>query len=320
MWLDPDDIFYSSGADTGVPDGKDLLAHVRDQVGETGLVIAILTPTFQTRPVCVAELGAAWATTGKLFPLLVPGMKRAELEGVLSTQMVDYMDNEEVLDRLHDRIAEVAGHQPKTATWTRFKQQWLRQLPKILDAGGVPQPLTVTVGEYNALVEERDGLIAAIAEVEDELEKTKQKLDVVAKLKDKQEVKQVTLPTEAVERFELLVEEAKGILSGLHDRYVARAVVATCSDQQGLRAPHDDRWERDDISALADQGWLVEVGDGIYQASDDFKAHTDAMASVERAIAAAADDDPDFVDWFVDKYEALPNLKNHVILQRVFLR
>ena len=47
--LHPNEIFYSSGADTGVPDGQDLLGYVRDQVGDTGLVITMLTPTFQTR-------------------------------------------------------------------------------------------------------------------------------------------------------------------------------------------------------------------------------------------------------------------------------
>src|SRR4051794_22030429 len=72
--LGPETLFYTSGADTGVPSGSDLLAHVRSRVSDATLVVAILTPTYQTRSVCVAELGAAWARTGNLFPLLAPNM------------------------------------------------------------------------------------------------------------------------------------------------------------------------------------------------------------------------------------------------------
>jgi hypothetical protein len=57
--LGPDDIFYTSGEDTGIPSGADLIASVSEEVSEATLVIALVTPTYQTRPVCVAELGAA---------------------------------------------------------------------------------------------------------------------------------------------------------------------------------------------------------------------------------------------------------------------
>ncbi len=86
-----EELFYSSGSDTGVPAGTDLLHHVREQVAEAGLVTAIVTPTFQTRPVCVAELGAAWSRTGRLLPIAVPGMERTDLQGVLSGVVVRYL-------------------------------------------------------------------------------------------------------------------------------------------------------------------------------------------------------------------------------------
>ena len=66
--LNPSELFYSSGQDTGVPSGKDLMAHVREQVEATDLVVAVITPTYLTRPVCIAEMGAAWGITDKVFP------------------------------------------------------------------------------------------------------------------------------------------------------------------------------------------------------------------------------------------------------------
>lgn len=77
----PEQVFYSSGEDTGVPSGEDLNAYVRKQVADASIVVAVISPTFQTRPFCVAELGAAWAKVGNLFPIAVPGMGRTDLEG-----------------------------------------------------------------------------------------------------------------------------------------------------------------------------------------------------------------------------------------------
>ena len=67
------EIFYSSGEDTGIPSGRDLIHHVREEVSDSSLVLAIITPTFQTRPICVAELGAGGAAATTYFLSLRQG-------------------------------------------------------------------------------------------------------------------------------------------------------------------------------------------------------------------------------------------------------
>jgi hypothetical protein len=104
--LDEAKIFYSSGEDTGLPSGFDLLHHVREEAAEAGLVVAIISPMFETRPVCVAELGAAWSRTGNLFPLAVPGMARTDMEGVLAV-------NDRSLHRRRGRSGRVARARPR---------------------------------------------------------------------------------------------------------------------------------------------------------------------------------------------------------------
>src|SRR5207253_166072 len=97
-------IFVSSIPGMDIPAGSDLLAAVRAKVSKTTLVIAVITPTYPTRPVCVAELGAAWGVAGKLLPILVPGINRGQLEGVLTGIKVDYLDEEKALDEIAARI------------------------------------------------------------------------------------------------------------------------------------------------------------------------------------------------------------------------
>jgi len=123
-----DSLFYSSGADTGVPAGEDLNAYVRAQVGDDALVIAVLTPTFQTRPFCIAELGAAWSRAGRLLPLAVPGMARSELDGVLKGMMVRRLDEGSTLDEVHDQIGRALGISTDARTWGQYRDNWLREV------------------------------------------------------------------------------------------------------------------------------------------------------------------------------------------------
>ena len=123
--LSTDEIFYSSGAATGIPSGKDLMAFIRDQAEESSLVIAVISTVFQTRPTCIAELGAAWARPGRLFPILVPGLTRSTLDGVLPGLVTRHIDDPELLDELHDAISRITGRYVPTLSWGDHKKRWL---------------------------------------------------------------------------------------------------------------------------------------------------------------------------------------------------
>lgn len=62
-------IFYSSGEDTGVPSGANLNTYVRDQVAEASIAVAVISPTFQSPPFCVAELGAGIEQVRQSVPM-----------------------------------------------------------------------------------------------------------------------------------------------------------------------------------------------------------------------------------------------------------
>jgi hypothetical protein len=129
------DIFVSSIPGMDIPAGHDLIATIRAGVSETALVIAVITPTYQTRPYCLAELGAAWAVAGKLLPVLVPGISHDALEGVLAGIKADFLDEEEALDEIAKRIEAETGRRPESpASWTRSKQKWLRIIGDLVNA------------------------------------------------------------------------------------------------------------------------------------------------------------------------------------------
>jgi hypothetical protein len=132
--VNPSQIFYSSGADTGVPPGSNLNTFVRNEVAGASLVVAIITPSFQTRPFCIAELGAAWSRVENLFPLALPGLPRGDPEGVLAGMLVPYLDDEHALDLLHERVAKALGISVAPSTWTLYKRRWLESVAPLVDA------------------------------------------------------------------------------------------------------------------------------------------------------------------------------------------
>jgi Histidine-specific methyltransferase, SAM-dependent/TIR domain len=125
-------IFYSSGADTGVPVGENLNSYVRKKAKGAKLVVALITPAFQSSPFCIAELGAAWNRAGSLFPLHAPQLERADLGGVLRGLAIREMTDETALDELHGRISDTVGEATKTVTWGKYKRGWLNAADDLL--------------------------------------------------------------------------------------------------------------------------------------------------------------------------------------------
>jgi hypothetical protein len=127
-------IFYSSGEDTGVPSGQTLNDYIRAKLDTVSLVIAIVSPAFQARPFCAAELGAAWSRTGQLFPIAVPGLGRADMDGVLTGLVVRELNDPAALDEMHDRVSRALGLTPNVRTWGHYKAEWLARIGDYVSA------------------------------------------------------------------------------------------------------------------------------------------------------------------------------------------
>ena len=138
------ELFYSSGADTGVSSGEDLASFVRAKARDATLVVALITPAFRSRPFCIAELGAAWSHVGELFPIRLPEMELDSLDGVLTGMLVRRMDDAGALDELHDRVSDAIGARTSSTTWGKYRDQWLSRAPNLLTRAAQTTPDDVT--------------------------------------------------------------------------------------------------------------------------------------------------------------------------------
>lgn len=309
--LKAEQIFYSSGEDTGVPSGLDMIHHVREQVGEPILVVAIISPTFQTRPVCVAELGAAWGRSGDLFPLAVPGMARTDMEGVLEGMTVRYLNDGAVLDELRDRITELTGGTSSTATWDRYKEQWRRAVDEL--AAKVPTPTLVTAEELEQTQRDRDGAREALAAAEAEVSALKQRIAEYHAATTAEERKEALLPKNEKERFDALRQAAESALF-MFGGIVREAIYRYLADG-GMPSPnaYEDQSSHDAAAEAVRRGDLRRDSDGNLVPDEEVELIADAVAAVDALQEMLRHCSDDFETWFRAKYGAPPDLRRRQI-------
>jgi hypothetical protein len=280
------DLFYTSGADTGVPSGSDLMSYVRSEVGTAKLVVALVTPTYLTRPVCMAELGAAWGVVGddKLFPLLAPGMQRGDLDGILPSLLIRYSDDREALDELHQRVGAAVGHHSGAPTWGRHVRKWEKSVAELSRA--LPAPDSVSQDDLEKLASRLAEANQVIDDMEGQIADLEEQLEAVSALKDPVAVARVTLPTDHQARFDALVARADVALRRLRPVVVGEAVRL---DVLGTEMKWPDGYEDDstrrDVQKAFDDGLLLEwISEDTVVPDYDFKNAEEARGALQDLV------------------------------------
>lgn len=299
--VQPDDLFYSSGADTGIPDGADLMAHVREEVGAATLVVALITPMYLSRPVCMAELGAAWgvATAGKLFPLLAPGMKRKDLDGILPSLLIRYINDRDALDALHDRVGEVMGTASKAATWGRHVIKWLAAVDE--RSATLERPQVASIDEMESLGRQLDEAKTVVVEQEGEIADLQERLEAIAKLKNQAAVAQILLPKDQRKRFETLVASASKLLDKVNPPIVREAIrCEAVGIEFSWPDAYDDLWTSRDAQEAYDDGYLIDGhAEGTLVPDSQFRSYRLARDAVEKLMKFIDDEaEPELHEYF----------------------
>ena len=239
--LRPHDIFYSSASDTGVGSGEYLMERVRSEAGSSQLVIALITPTYQTRPVCVAELGAAWARE-VLFPVMAPEMTRSELEGVLPGLSIKAVDDDDVLDEIADHMRSL-DFDVSARSYGVGKADWKSELR----AGTRPAKLapTPTSEQVQKLEGELKNTQEALDQLKGELKDQVRRNDKLREAKSVAEVREADLPSDENDRFDALRTRAHRALGNVSDA-VSDAVFHQTSGQPMILPSRMDEPTRHD--------------------------------------------------------------------------
>lgn len=321
LHLTNNQIFYSSDRGKGVPSGQSLLAYVRGKVSDADLVIAVVSPMFQTRPVCVAELGAAWsrAGEGKFFPVAVPGMARTDMEGVLEGVLVLHLDDEELLDELAKAVCQALDIELDPGDWTKYKAIWLAEVTGLLDSVATPE--VVTREEYDAVEGRVEGLKEALVESANETQALKRQIERYKVAGDEEERRAALLPEDEKARFEVLCSTAARALGELDS--IVQDVIFHEIAEGPMPWPnaYDDRARNEAAQAAVSKGDLKVTWDDEHLVADesvrDVKRAWEAVREL-RAALEEGDFSEAFHEWFVDEYGAPAELARQRIWEQLF--
>ena len=300
-------IFYSSGADTGIPSGSNLNAYVKEKVQDAKLVVAILTPSFQTRPYCVAELGAAWSRADLLFPIAAPGVERTDLQGVLKGLIVKYLDNSEALDELHEAVCRAVGTSPGAMTWNSYKAKWLSKVERL--AASLAAPRLITLEEFERAQNDARGALNALGETQRETEELNAIIEQLKATKDAAAVREILKPKTEIAEYEQLEKAARESMAQLP----APAREAVFWDMQNMGMPwpnaYEDQWAYDQVEKARIDGWLQ------YGTTDDCLVLNPSFGKIKRAVTAVRDlqkflssdvRSEEFHEWFEAEHDEVP--------------
>ncbi|QWF21789.1 toll/interleukin-1 receptor domain-containing protein [Nocardioides sp. LMS-CY] len=307
------DIFYSSERDTGVPTGADLLPFVRKEVGASTLVIAIVTPLYPTRPVCVAELGAAWGKAGDqhFFPLLAPGVAVGDLDGVLPSTLCSAIDDRAALMELYERIKTLHGAPNDSASYSVGVEKWLASVGRLAVDLTDPE-VPPSVSEYKALSTRLDAVVQALAESESQVEEWRRKCEQALEAKDAAEARVILVGDDVRAQIEHAVNEHQETIGDLGSDAAADVIFDYL---RGEVTPYPNPMEvgsdyRDDFDTAIKRRLVRDDGDNFFSPNTDKRA---VMRAVERAqelhdLLERIHDDEQNAAWFFDEYQVEPDL------------
>jgi hypothetical protein len=150
------EIFCSSLDGYSIPNGKNFVTYIKEQITAPKVVVLLLTPAYFESKFCLSELGAAWIMSHDIFPILVPPLHYSDVKDVLLGTQVAKIDDDIKYNQLRDRLAEVVTLNATSSTkWDTKRRAFLKNIaPLVADIAGPSMASTKMLKELQAKLAE----------------------------------------------------------------------------------------------------------------------------------------------------------------------
>lgn len=299
--LTPNQTFCSSLEGMGIPAGKNFVDYIKEKVQQPDLVLLILSPNYLESLFCQCELGAGWALSHNMIPILVPPTKFSDLKAVLTGTHGYRIDLDTDLSELRDQIVSLLKlPAPKTARWDAKKKQFLGVVPGILSK--IEPPQRIGLKEHKELQGRYDEAVAEMKTCLDEIDTLKTQIARLKECKDRDEVSEVERDfSDEWEQFEALCENA----SKLGQRLPAMVIEAIYHELSGKAGVPFDHQTWDAIRAASQEDFLDISGDNVVSVNTEdpkISRYMEALNDVQRFLNGL-DEDASFKQKYREKYD-----------------
>lgn len=314
-------IYCTSGTGTKqIGTGVNFIEDIKQNVAGTKMVIFILTPNYFESNFCLAELGAAWALSSRIYPIIIPPTPRSLLKSTPlseSTQALT-LNTAKDLVKLADEFVGIGAITGYNGTLVNARSEVLIQWMQ--NNCSFEQEDVISKEEYETLQKE----IKEIAELNitqaKEIEQLRADNKRILALKDPEDAKEYIKQTsDQWERFEKYVNEVRGALSALdilvisaiyHDSYFRK--------RQGFTPVNFDRldWEQT-VSLEADQS-IIRDENTFYPNYNEHNTKP-AVAKLKELEAFISNEvDEQFYNTFEEEYKFNLDMTSKKLWEKLF--
>lgn len=169
-----DEIICSSIPPYCVPLDNNVFSWLVNEFQHSDLhVIFVLSKTYYTRPVCLNEMGAAWALKHRWTAILLPGFGFDEITGCIDPAQVSIKLDDADRDTLNYRLSELKDNlvaefglrDISQALWEKKRKEFLSKVEEVIhkDSKEMPKKETADNTTTKATLEKDEGILLIYA-------------------------------------------------------------------------------------------------------------------------------------------------------------
>lgn len=279
------EIFCSSLPGYGIPTGEQFIGYIKEQLQGPKVVVLLLTPAYFESKFCSSELGAAWAMSHAIYPILVPPLQYADVKDVLLGTQVTKIEDDVGYNQLRDHLQKsVTCNEASGTKWDTKRRAFLKTLETLLPK--VAPASQVSADAHAAVQNQLDEARAELDANEEDLQRLKAQLRATEQLKDKTEVASVNAefaPETALDLESEFNSLVKAVIQAKSKFATAIAMLAL-SDHYDLPYTIDWREDRSTLE-LAARRKYIDADDGkVRWSAPLMKAFATALEELESFI------------------------------------
>lgn len=296
-----EEVFCSSLTGHGIPTGHNFVEYIKSQIDEPLIVVLLLTPAYYKSIFCIAEMGAAWAKSHRIFPILVPPLSYNNVKDVLLGVQVTKIEDDIKYNELREYLAEkIALNSKSITTWDTKRRSFLKRLPALLSELEIP--IDVSVEEHTLLKERLKEAEDALDANDTEIKKMKAKIQKLKEVKNRDDVAKVEeefRDTSDSDKLETILEDIKKLRLKIGSWEVFKFMLCNFYEK-----PYRILQEDSDEFDAATRRNLISVGEseGVNWDKNLPKA-LDAKLRALGELLGDADRAEDLDQYFTQKYE-----------------
>ncbi len=148
--ISPDDIAYTSRKDTGVRTGDDIKAFIKENISTCDFVFFMISENYAKSPICLNEMGAAWATDRQIIPVIFQNLGFDSLGWLYNVHQGIILNDSCGLDTLFEQVTEKYGHKQKVSAWNIYKAEFLNFLSENSSISDAKANLPMVISEIQS--------------------------------------------------------------------------------------------------------------------------------------------------------------------------